>query len=182
MADGKDFAEITKLSNGATLINVPMDGNANVGVYLIVKAGSRDETPQTAGLAHYLEHMFFKGSKNHPTTKKLTQVIAAMGASTNAYTSTEEVCYYAIGEAKDAEKIASIICDMLCHPIFDAQEMERERNVVRQELATRASDNNIWIYDNAGRTAFGANHPMSWSAGGSDDVIKSVTRDELGGC
>ena len=172
-------ADLHTLSNGATLVNVPMPGNANVGVYLIVKAGSRDETPETAGLAHYLEHMFFKGSKNYPDTATIANTFADLGAVNNAYTDTEEVCYFAVGEAKDTAKLAGVLCDMLCHPLFDAEEMERERNVVRQELATRAANNMVWLGDNAGAAAFGGDQPMAWTAGGSDEVISKVTRDEL---
>lgn len=177
--DANTAAELTTLKNGVTLINVPMPDNDNVGIYLIVKAGSRDETPQTAGLAHFLEHMFFKGSANRPTTEQIAGEIADLGAMVNAYTDTEEVCYYTVGAAGDVEKLAEIITDMLCHPKFDAIEMERERNVVRQELATRAANNQVWLSDNRGEAAFGGGQPMAWTAGGSDDVIRKVSRAEL---
>ena len=74
---------ITTLSNGVTLLNAP-SASRNVGVFLIVRAGSRDETEETAGLAHYLEHMFFKGTERRPTTRQITREIDRLGAATNA--------------------------------------------------------------------------------------------------
>ncbi len=169
---------IDVLSNGVSLLNAPMHSR-NSGVFLIVRAGSRDETPGTAGLAHFLEHMFFKGTKRRPTTKQITREIDRLGASTNAYTDTEEVAYYAEGPAMAVHELSDIVTDMLSRPLFEAEEVERERNVVLQELSARLIDPDGWIWDRLGTVAFGGDQPMSWSAAGFPAVVEKVTRDEL---
>src|SRR5450432_2819134 len=138
--------ELTVLTNGVTLLNAP-SSSRNSGVFLIVRAGSSDESASTSGLAHYLEHMFFKGTERRPTTKIISREIDALGANTNAYTDTEEVAYFAEGPATAMHKLADIICDMLSRPLFEAEEIERERNVVLQELSMRLADPDGWIWD-----------------------------------
>ena len=153
------------LDNGVSLLNAP-SSSRNSGVFLIVRAGSRDESPETSGLAHYLEHMFFKGTERRPTTKIISREIDRLGANTNAYTDTEEVAYFAEGPATAMLELADIICDMLSRPLFAAEEVERERNVVLQELSMRLADPDGWIWDRLGTVAFGGDQPMSWSAAG----------------
>jgi predicted Zn-dependent peptidase len=170
--------DLTVLKNGVTLLNAP-SSSRNSGVFLIVRAGSRDESDSTSGLAHYLEHMFFKGTERRPTTKIISREIDALGANTNAYTDTEEVAYFAEGPATAMHKLADIICDMLSRPLFESEEIERERNVVLQELSMRLADPDGWIWDRLGTVAFGGNQPMSWSAAGFPAVIEKATREQL---
>jgi len=169
---------VTTLSNGATLLNAP-SASRNIGVFLIVRAGSRDETAETAGLAHYLEHMFYKGTERRPTTQQITREIDRLGASTNAYTDTEEVGYYAEGPATAMRQLADIVTDMLSRPLFAVEEVERERNVVLQELSARLADPDGWIWDRLGTVAFGADQPVSWSAAGFPAVVEKATREQL---
>jgi predicted Zn-dependent peptidase len=168
----------TVLPNGVSLLNAP-SASRNVGVFLIVRAGSRDETAETSGLAHYLEHMFFKGTARRPTTLQISREIDRLGANTNAYTDTEEVAYYAEGPATALDELTDIITDMLTRPLFAADEVERERNVVLQELSARLSDPEGWIWDRLGTVAFGGDQPMAWSAAGFPSVIEKASRDQL---
>jgi predicted Zn-dependent peptidase len=170
--------QLTTLSNGVTLLNVP-SASRNIGVFLIVRAGSRDETSETSGLAHYLEHMFFKGTQRRPTTRQITREIDRLGASTNAYTDTEEVAYYAEGPATAMFELADIVTDMLSRPLFVAEEVDRERNVVLQEVSARLADPDGWIWDRLGTVTFGGDQPLSWSAAGFPWVIEKATRDQL---
>ena len=169
---------MTTLPNGVTLLNAP-SASRNVGVFLIVRAGSRDETAETSGLAHYLEHMFFKGTSNRPNTLLISREVDRLGANTNAYTDTEEVAYYAEGPATALDDMTDIITDMLTRPLFAAEEVERERNVVLQELSARLADPEGWIWDRLGTVAFGGEQPMSWSAAGFPAVIEKANRDQL---
>ncbi|MBJ7609761.1 MAG: insulinase family protein [Candidatus Dormibacteraeota bacterium] len=169
---------LTVLPNGVSLLNAP-SASRNVGVFLIVRAGSRDETADTSGLAHYLEHMFFKGTATRPNTLIISREIDRLGANTNAYTDTEEVAYYAEGPATVADDLTDIITDMLTRPLFAAEEVERERNVVLQELSARLADPEGWIWDRLGTVAFGGDQPMAWSAAGFPAVIEKATRDQL---
>jgi predicted Zn-dependent peptidase len=169
---------LVTLGNGVSLLNAP-SASRNVGVFLIVRAGSRDETAETSGLAHYLEHMFFKGTERRPNTQIISREIDTLGGSTNAYTDTEEVAYFAEGPATAMAQLADIIVDMLSHPLFDQEEVDRERNVVLQELAMRLADPDGWIWDRLGTVAFGGSQPMSWSPAGFPSVIEHATREQL---
>jgi predicted Zn-dependent peptidase len=169
---------LTALPNGVSLLNAP-SASRNVGVFLIVRAGSRDETADTSGLAHYLEHMFFKGTSKRPTTMQISREIDRLGANTNAYTDTEEVAYYAEGPATALDHLTDIITDMLTRPLFAPEEVDRERNVVLQELSARLADPEGWIWDRLGTVTFGGDQPMAWSAAGFPQVIEKATRDQL---
>jgi predicted Zn-dependent peptidase len=171
---------VSVLDSGVTLLNAPMPSR-NVGVMLIVRAGSRDETPQTAGLAHFLEHLFFKGTKRRPSSMEISREVDRLGAVTNAYTDTEEVAYYAEGPATSLDQLTDIVTDMLSHPLFEAEEVERERNVVLQELAARLLRPQGWIGDRILSVAFGGDQPMSWSAAGYPSVVAQVQRDAIVG-
>jgi predicted Zn-dependent peptidase len=167
---------VTRLPNGVTLLDAPIPHSRNVGVVLIVRAGSRDESAATAGLAHFLEHLFFKGTARRPTTMDISRDIDRLGAITNAYTDTEEVAYYAEGPAATLPELADILTDMLSRPRFEPEEVERERNVVLQELAARLLRPTGWIGDRLLSVAFGGDQPMSWSAAGYPSVIAEVSR------
>jgi predicted Zn-dependent peptidase len=169
---------LSRLANGVTLLNAPMPSR-NVGVMLIVRAGSRDETVKTAGLAHFLEHLFFKGTQRRPSSMEISREVDSLGAVTNAYTDTEEVAYYAEGQATALDQLTDIITDMLSHPLFEAEEVERERNVVLQELAARLLRPQGWIGDRILSVAFGGEQPMSWSAAGYPSVVAQVQRDAI---
>jgi predicted Zn-dependent peptidase len=172
---------LTTLPNGVSLLDAPIPQSRNVGVVLIVRAGSRDESAQTAGLAHFLEHLFFKGTERRPTSMEISREVDRLGAITNAYTDTEEVAYWAEGPATAVRELADIISDLLSRPLFEAEEVERERNVVLQELAARLLRPNGWIGDRLPSVAFGGNQPMSWSAAGYPSVVAAVSRDEIVG-
>jgi predicted Zn-dependent peptidase len=166
------------LPNGVSLLSAP-SASRNVGVFLIVRAGSRDETRDTSGLAHYLEHMFFKGTSKRPTTLQISREIDRLGANTNAYTYPEEVAYYAEGLFFNDTATTEIYTDMLTRPLFAAEEVDRERNVVLQELSARLADPEGWIWDRLGTVTFGGDQPMAWSAAGFPAVIEQATREQL---
>ena len=169
---------VATLPSGVSLVNAPT-GSTNVGVYLIVRAGSRDEVPKTAGLAHFLEHMFFKGTPRRPTSIEISREFDSLGALCNAYTDTEEVAYYCEAPATAVGQLADIVTDMLSHPLFAPDEVERERNVVLQELANRLLSPEGWIADRLANVAFGGDQPMSWSPAGLVPVVEAVSAQEL---
>jgi predicted Zn-dependent peptidase len=170
---------VTRLPNGVTLLDAPIPFSRNVGVVLIVRAGSRDESATTAGLAHFLEHLFFKGTRRRPTTMDISREVDRLGGITNAYTDTEEVAYYAEGPATTLVPLADILTDMLSRPLFAPEEVERERNVVLQELAARLLRPTGWIGDRLLSVAFGGGQPMSWSAAGYPSVVAEVSREAI---
>jgi predicted Zn-dependent peptidase len=114
----------TRLANGVTLIDARIETSRNVSLVLTLRAGSRDETPQTAGLAHLLEHLFFTGTERRPTSMAISREVDLLGATTNAYTDTQEVAYLADSPAMALPALADILTDMLCHSRLDPEEVD----------------------------------------------------------
>jgi predicted Zn-dependent peptidase len=169
----------TRLPNGVTLVQAPITTSRNVALVLTVRAGSRDESPQTAGLAHLLEHLFFTGTPRRPTAAGISSEVDLLGASTNASTDTEAVAYYADGPAAALPALTDLLTDMLCHALCTPEDVERERRIVLQELADRLARPRGWITDRMRSVAFGGDQPMSWTAAGDPEVIAAVSREEV---
>ncbi len=171
--------QVITLSNGITLINVYTPDTTTVTVQLVVRAGSRDEVPSTAGLAHFEEHMLFNGTKKTPDPDEIIDRLSSGGGFTNAFTSEELVSYFAIGPEQDLETIADTLCDMVSNPLNDKEHMDRERGAVLEELGNRQQDTFTWCFDALQQVAFGGKQSMAWSAIGFEDNVKSVTPKEM---
>ena len=167
------------LSNGARYVRLYVPGAETVKVQVILSVGSRDETPETAGYAHCLEHFFFKGAKGYPNSFALDNAIERIGGRTNAFTSEEQVAYYGIGLKKYVRGLARVITTMVTQPTFPAGEWEHERHTVISELASRAAKPNGWLWDELYDVAFGGNQPSAWSAGGLIPVVKNAQAADL---
>lgn len=126
----------TTLPNGLRIVTgeLPHTRSATVSIY--VGAGSRYERDEEAGLSHFLEHMLFKGSSRYPTARVISEAIEGFGGMHNAATDREVTVYYAKAPDTAALKIVDILADMVRDPVMDAAELEKERSVILEELAT----------------------------------------------
>src|SRR3954469_7634057 len=125
--------EISKLSNGLTVVSDPMSQLESAALGIWVNTGSRNEAPGQRGISHLLEHMAFKGTATR-SARAIAEEIEAVGGSLNAYTSREQTAYYARILAPDLPLAADLIGDILQRSTFDEGELEKERNVVLQEI------------------------------------------------
>ena len=122
------------LKNKLNVLLVPIQDSQSVVVTIYVKVGSRYEQENVAGVAHFLEHIFFKGSEAHPKPTDISRIVDSIGGDFNAATGKEYTEFY-IHAAKDRfDLIFDILTDMLQRPLFDAAEIEREKGVVREEM------------------------------------------------
>ncbi len=122
------------LSNGLRVLLVPMKGVESATVLGMVGVGSRYEAPGQEGLAHFCEHMLFKGTKKYPTKKDLALAVEKIGAEYNGATYQEYTLYYIKSAAKDLELSLDIISQMLIYPLLKQSEVEVERGVILEEL------------------------------------------------
>lgn len=122
------------LPSGLRLLVVPMAGTSAVTFFLVVGTGSRHETPHIAGLSHFLEHLFFKGSRKRPTTRAISEEIDRVGGEMNAFTSKEWTAFYAKASHRHAALIVDVISDMVLHPLLRPVEIDRERGVIIEEI------------------------------------------------
>ena len=124
------------LANGMRLLTAPMPHTRSATIALYVGAGSRYEHPDQAGVSHIVEHLCFKGSEQWPTAVQISEAIEGVGGVLNAGTDRELTVYYAKVARNHLPLALRLICDMVLRPRFDAAEMEKERNVILEELAS----------------------------------------------
>src|SRR5580692_6758972 len=125
--------EISSLSNGLTIITDPMAGLESAALGVWVGTGSRNETPAQMGISHMLEHMAFKGTATR-SARQIAEEIEAVGGYLNAYTGREQTAFHARVLKADAALGLELIADILTASTYDRAELERERQVVLQEL------------------------------------------------
>src|SRR6476646_9142078 len=125
--------EIAKLSNGLTVVTDPMPQLESAALGVWVNVGGRNETKPVMGVSHMLEHMAFKGTHRR-TARQIAEEIEAVGGYMNAYTSREQTAFHMRTLKADVPLAIDILADILTHPTFDQTELERERQVVLQEI------------------------------------------------
>src|SRR6185436_21047209 len=122
------------LSNGLTVIEVPSHDAESVVVDFFVKTGSRSEAPRENGISHFLEHFLFKGTKKYPSALAISSLIDAIGGEMNANTGKEHTQYYIKAASKHLPLIFEVLTDMIQSPLLDPEELEREKNVIVEEI------------------------------------------------
>ncbi len=138
--------ETTTLPNGLRIITEPMPGLASVSVGIWVLAGGRHERPEQNGIAHFLEHMAFKGTKTR-SALQIAEAIEDVGGYINAYTSREMTAFYARVLGPDVPLALDVISDIVLNPVFDQREIEVERNVILQEIGQTLDTPDDIIFD-----------------------------------
>jgi predicted Zn-dependent peptidase len=123
-----------KLKNGLTVITVPMQDTQTATVVIMVGVGSRYETEKQAGLSHFIEHMFFKGTAKRPTTLSISEELDSIGGEFNAFTSKDRTGYYAKADSKHIETALDVVSDMYLNSKMEMEEIEREKGTILQEL------------------------------------------------
>ncbi len=168
----------SKLSNGATLITVPESHTQAVTVLVLFPVGSRYETPELNGISHFIEHMMFKGTTKRPSTLVLSRELDAVGAEYNAYTSKDYTGYYVRIDAAHLELALDIVSDMLWNSLFDAEELEREKGVIAEELHMY-EDNPLMHIDEFLEEKMFDGSPLGWKIGGTDKIISKFDHDAM---
>jgi predicted Zn-dependent peptidase len=169
--------EITRLSNGLTIVTDPMPQleSAMLGVW--VNAGTRNETRAVMGVSHMLEHMAFKGTESR-SARDIAEEIEAVGGYLNAYTSREQTAFHARVLRVDVPLAIDILADILTKPAFEQGELERERQVVLQEIGQARDTPDDIVFDHLQSVIY-PDQPMGWPILGSDQTVSAFTQDEL---
>ncbi|OGI17093.1 MAG: hypothetical protein A3J63_04610 [Candidatus Moranbacteria bacterium RIFCSPHIGHO2_02_FULL_40_12b] len=124
----------TVLKNGLRIITVPMKETQTAAVVIMVGVGSRYESEKEAGLSHFIEHMFFKGTKKRPTHLHIAEELDSIGGEYNAFTAKDVTGYYAKTDAKHIETALDIVSDIYLNSKIDAGEIEKEKGTIIQEI------------------------------------------------
>ncbi len=166
------------LKNGLRIIVVPIKDAPSVTVMSMIEAGSEYETKEKNGISHFLEHMFFKGTKNRPKSIDISKEFDGMGAEHNAFTSNEVTAYYGKSAPKNFEKILSIISDMYLNPTFPEAEMEREKGVIIEEINMYEDMPQRVVHDVFQELLYG-DTPAGWDIAGPIENIKKMKREDF---
>src|SRR5437016_14631731 len=164
------------LSNGVRVLTAPMPQAQSVTCSLMLAAGSRYETPETNGIAHFAEHMFFKGTERRPTHNQLAGEIDAIGGEFNAFTGKEYTGYYVRCAAEHRDVALDVLVDMIRHSRFEAEEVEREKGVIVEEMNMYFDTPRDFIGGLYDELLYG-DQPLGWDIIGKKETVRSATRE-----
>jgi predicted Zn-dependent peptidase len=168
--------EQSTLDNGIRVITAPMPQVSSVACFVMLAAGSRYETPDSKGIAHFSEHMFFKGTERRPTARSISAEIDAIGGEFNAFTSKEITGYY-VRCAEETRDIAlDVLVDMLVSSKFDEAEIEKEKGVILEEMNVYLDTPQRYVGNVYDRLLYG-DQPLGWDILGVRETIEGATRD-----
>jgi predicted Zn-dependent peptidase len=164
--------------NGLPIHRIELPGTRALTVLVAFDAGARNESPQENGMAHFLEHLVFKGGESYPTYKDVNETAERLGGVLNAYTSHDLVAFHITVRAESAAAAIDLLTDFVGRPRLDAEELDRERGVVIQEI-NRAYDQPSTVAEYLiDRAAFG-NHPLGRTVLGPEENLRSFTREGI---
>ena len=168
----------TKLDNGLRIITSSMPHTRSVTLGFMVGGGSRYESDEEAGAFHFIEHLCFKGTPNRPTPREISETIEGVGGVMNASTDREITTYWCKVARPHFDIALDLLVDMVCNPLFDVNELEKERSVILEELAmsndhpdARAGlliDETMW-----------PNQALGRDVGGSHESVSKLNRDAM---
>jgi predicted Zn-dependent peptidase len=164
--------------NGLPIYKVGLPGTRALTVLVAFDAGARNERPEENGMAHFLEHLVFKGGEKYPTYKDVNETAERLGGVLNAYTSHDLVAFHLTVRAESAPQAIDLLSDFVGRPRIDAEELDRERGVVIQEI-NRAYDQPSTIAEYLiDKAAFGE-HPLGRTVLGPEENLRSFTREGI---
>ncbi|KKR81364.1 MAG: Peptidase M16-like protein [Candidatus Daviesbacteria bacterium GW2011_GWA1_41_61] len=170
--------KISTLKNGLTLITIDLPHLDSVTTMVAVGAGSRNEDRRIGGIAHFFEHMFFKGSRKYPTALEISTLVDGIGAINNAFTSKEFTGYWIKSASDQVELATDIISSGLSEPILAEEEITKEKGVIVEERRMYQDNPARWVYDLFFELVFG-DTPMGWNIIGEEKVIQSFARRDF---
>jgi predicted Zn-dependent peptidase len=168
---------ISNLNNKFKVVSYDMPGFNTTSINLIVGSGSRNEENEEFGIAHFLEHMAFKGTKTR-TARMIAEEFDAIGGQFNAYTSKENTVYFAKVLSEHTEKALEIISDIINNSLYDQSEIDKEYDVICQEIAQTLDNPDELCYENLMSSAFKGS-TLGKSILGTEESIKIFNKDMM---
>src|SRR5436309_7020553 len=160
------------------LYRIAVPGTRSVTVLVAFDAGARTEHPEENGMAHFLEHLVFKGGEKYETYRDVNETAERLGAQLNAYTSHDIVAFHITCRSEAVMDAADLLTDVVARARIDADELDRERGVVIQEIA-RSDDQPATVADKLLDRAVYGDHPLGRPVLGPAEHLRSFTRDGI---
>src|SRR5699024_7743950 len=163
--------------NGLRIVleEIPAVRSVTIGIWIL--AGSRNETSHTNGISHFIEHMFFKGTKTR-SAQDIAEAFDSIGGQVNAFTSKEYTCFYARVLDTHKEHAVKILADMFFNSVFDEEEMTREKNVVIEEIKMYEDTPDEIVHDLLAEATYG-DHPLGYPILGTEQHLHSFTKQSI---
>jgi predicted Zn-dependent peptidase len=167
----------TVLPNGLRVLTEAVPAMRSVSFGIWVAVGSRDETRQTAGVSHFLEHLLFKGTRRR-SALEISAAIEAVGGETNAFTTKEYTCYYARVLDSDLPLAIDVMCDLVVDSVLSESDVETERGVILEEIAMHDDEPGEEVHDLFAESMYG-DHPLGRLISGTVETISPMSRRQI---
>jgi len=167
----------TVLDNGIRIVSHEMPDNRSVSLGIWVENGSRHESAAENGISHFIEHLLFKGTERR-SAAQIAEEMDAVGGVINAFTSKENTCYYAKVLDENLPLAIDLLSDIFLHSSFDAEEIERERSVILQEISQAEDTPDDYVHDLFNLDFF-KDHPIGWPICGRQETVNGFRRQDI---
>ncbi|NCO41857.1 MAG: hypothetical protein AUJ96_07410 [Armatimonadetes bacterium CG2_30_66_41] len=167
--------EKTVLDNGLRIVTETFPHAQSVTVAVFVASGSRHERDGEQGASHFLEHLVFQGSARRDNQFKVARAIEGVGGSLNGFTHHEATCYHAVTLAEDFELAMDVIIDMVLYPCLHESAMEKERQIILQEIKSNRESGAAWVHELVQQRMF-QDHPLGQLITGAEQNVAALTR------
>lgn len=170
---------LTSLDNGVRVATAEMPHMASVSVGIWVAVGGRYEPSEVSGVSHFIEHLLFKGTRRR-TARRISEEIEGLGGYINAFTAEENTCYYSRARADRFEELLDVLTDMYLNSRFDPEEIDKERQVIKEELAMYLDQPHQHVQELLNETLW-PDHPLGRSLTGSEETLDGLDRSKIVG-
>jgi predicted Zn-dependent peptidase len=169
--------QVTRIPNGLTVATAEMPHMASVSVGLWVGVGGRYEPKDLNGVSHFIEHMLFKGTRKR-SAKAISQAVEGIGGYLNAFTSEENTCFYSKARHDKFEELLDVLMDMFLNSVFETAEIDKERDVIKEELAMYLDQPHHHVQELLNETLW-PDHPLGRSLTGTERTLDGMSRRHL---
>lgn len=169
---------VRRLDNGLRLATVSMPHMASVAMGIWTEAGSRHETAREHGMAHFVEHMLFKGTAER-SAEEISRHIESLGASIDGFTVEDHTAYQIKGPAERFDRLFDVLTDLYRNPIFDPAEIEAEKQVIHEEIAMVHDQPSQYLDDLISEAVWGRDHPLGRSITGTVESLNPFRRADV---
>lgn len=163
----------TVLPDGPRVISARLPGTRSLAVAVYVLAGSRLESRAQAGVAHFMEHVTFKGTQAYPSTRAVSEAIEGHGGTSNAATDRESTVYWTRLPLREAERGFQVLAELVVRPLLRDVDIEREREIIVEEIRSYRDDPSQYVFNLFDETYFGDN-PLGWEIAGDEDGVRAL--------
>src|SRR5882672_4355659 len=171
--------QITRLPNGLTVATMEMPHRASVSLGLWVGVGGRYEPAPLNGVSHFIEHLLFKGTRRR-SAKEISQSVEGIGGYLNAFTGEESTCFYSKGRHDRYDQLLDVLTDMFLNSKFDPVEIEKERGVIKEELAMYLDQPQYRVQELLSELLW-PGQPLGRALTGTEKTLDGLTRSRLVG-